>query len=165
MIVAIFVPVPDLQQTRCSFFLQSRVPKFTTPLCQSCTGQIAFASQEPRPRRVLAEGAAVGDSANVLRPAGSPFILLRHPQHRPRQRASVVCTGRTPALGEESGWRSAQRIGVDRNTNVQIERQIQTHCRHSDFQTAVIQNGMNRPLRTRTVGGVVALIRVQLGLV
>src|SRR5450759_2797639 len=74
--------------------------------------QIAFASQELRSRRVRGEGAAVGSSANVLRPLASSFISLRHPLRRPRQPASVFCVGRTPTLLEESGWWGAQRSGI-----------------------------------------------------
>ncbi len=43
--------------------------------------------------RVWAAGAAVGGSANVIRPSASFPISLRRPLRHPRQRACVVCAG------------------------------------------------------------------------
>ena len=63
-------------------------------------------------RHVWAEGGAAGGCANVLRPAASSFISLRHPLRRLRQAASVVCAERIPTLLEGSGRWGAQRSGI-----------------------------------------------------
>ena len=93
---------------------------------------------ELRSRHVWAEGGAVGGCANVLRPAASLglptsrfelgtelkvcptslHISLRHPLHRLRQAASVVCAERIPVMLEGSGLWGAQRselLGSDTN--------------------------------------------------
>ena len=71
-----------------------RVSKFTTPFLPRLRDTYCFRKSESRP--VGAAGAALYDSANVPRPSASSLISLRHPLHRPRQRASVVCAAQTP---------------------------------------------------------------------
>ena len=99
-----------------------KVPKFTTPFLQVGLMQMAFAGLW----RVGAEGAAVNGSANVPRPSASALIwqnpksTLRHPMHRPRQRASVVCAARTPTQLEGSGWWGARRSGIKKEAEGRV---------------------------------------------
>lgn len=49
---------------------------------------------------------------------------------------------------------SPQESVAEKLRTFQLKRRVQTHTRPWDFQIPVIQLEMNRPLRTRTVGGV-----------
>ena len=50
-----------------------------------------FASQDSRDRPLVADEIGVDDSVNVLRPAASPFISLRHPPQSHQQEVSLAC--------------------------------------------------------------------------
>ncbi len=82
----------------------------------ACLMQLAFASQELRSGPVVAEGAAVGSSANVLRPMASPFISLRHPLRRPRQRRRWFARTKQPPWIRLVGHSAQRHKGGDRRS-------------------------------------------------
>ena len=65
-------------------------------------------------------------SANVTRPTASfliwqnPKSTLRHPMHRPRERAFVVCAALKPTLLEGYGRRGARRSGIKKEAEGRV---------------------------------------------